>query len=141
MGSLNDMGSRDSSIESDTVRLLAGLQYSFSNWDFDSAVGYSKNEVKSVGFNRLSKTGVSAAFGVPSTPQPPVPVSTTSTYNIDDWTQNSDAVRDSIRINNTRKASSTLRFIDTKASTELLPSSCPAATSAWRSEPSGARKP
>ena len=47
-GSLNDMGSRDAEIESDTVRFLAGLQYSFGNWDFDSAVGYSKNKVDAV---------------------------------------------------------------------------------------------
>jgi len=119
VGSLNDLGSRDAKIESDTGRLLAGLLYSFNNWDFDSAVGYSKNKVNSLSLNRLSLTGVSAAFGVPSTPQPPVPVSTSSTYNLDDFTQNSDAVRDSLRVNNARKASSSLRFIDTKASTEL----------------------
>ena len=101
------------------VRILAGLTYSFGNWDFDSAVGYSKNKVDADFTNRLSKSGTSAAFGVPSTPQPPVPVSTSSTYNLDDFTQNSDAVRDSMRVNNTRKATSTLRFIDTKASTEL----------------------
>ncbi len=119
VGSLNDMGSRNSEITSDTGRILAGLLYSYANWDFDSAVGYSKNKVDSVATNRLSKSGVSAAFGIPSTPQPPVPVATSSTYNLDDWTQNSDAVRDSLRINNKRQATSSLRFIDTKATTEL----------------------
>ncbi|MCE9659976.1 MAG: TonB-dependent receptor [Burkholderiales bacterium] len=118
-GSLNDLGSRDSHITSDTGRLLAGLLYSYANWDFDSAVGYSKNKVESTGTNRLSKSGISAAFGVPSTPQPPVPVATSSTYQLDDFNLNSDAVRDSIRIENTRKATSSLRFIDTKATTEL----------------------
>jgi len=118
-GSLNDLGSRNSTIQSDTGRILAGLLYSVGTWDLDSAVGYSKNKVDSEGTNRLSKTGVSAAFGVPSTPQPPVPVSTSSTYNLDDWTTNSDAVRDSLRVSNDRKATSTLRFIDTKATTEL----------------------
>ena len=118
-GSLNDMGSRDASIQSDTGRFLAGLTYSVSNWDLDSAVGYSKNKVDADFTNRLSKSGTSAAFGIPTTSQPPVPVSTSSTYNLDDFTQNSDAVRDSLRVANSRKATSTLKFIDTKASTEL----------------------
>jgi iron complex outermembrane receptor protein len=119
-GALNDMGSRDAHIQSDTGRFLAGLLYSFSNWDFDSAVGYSKNKVDADFTNRLSKAGVSAAFGVPTSVQPPVPVSTGSTYQLDDWTLNSDAVRDSLRASdNKRKATSTLKFIDTKATTEL----------------------
>ena len=124
-GSLNDLGSRNAAIQSDTGRLVAGLLYSFKNWDFDSAIGYSRNQVDADFFNRLSLTGVSAAFGVPSTPQPPVPVSTTSTYNLDDFTQNTDAVRNSLRVANSRKATSTLRFIDTKASTEIASMSLP----------------
>jgi iron complex outermembrane receptor protein len=113
------MGSRDAHIQSDSGRLLAGLLYSFSNWDFDSAVGYSKNKVDADFTNRLSKSGVSAAFGIPTTPQPPVPTTTSSTYQLDDFTLNSDAVRDSLRVANSRKATSTLKFIDTKATTEL----------------------
>ena len=118
-GALNDMGSRDAHIQSDSGRIVGGLLYSFSNWDFDSAAGYSKNKVDADFTNRISKSGTSAAFGIPTTPQPPVPTSSTSTYNLDDFTQNSDAVRDSLRVANTRKATSTLKFIDTKASTEL----------------------
>ncbi len=140
VGSLNDLGSRDADIKSDTGRLLAGLLYSFNNWDFDSAIGYSKNKVDASFSNRLSLSGVSAAFGVPSTPQPPVPVSTSSTYNLDDFTQNSDAVRDSLRVANTRKATSSLRFIDTKASTEFASMKLPggpvglALGAEWRKE-------
>ena len=118
-GSLNDLGSRNADIQSDTVRLLAGLTYTLGTWDFDSAVGYSRNKVDAEFSNRLSLAGVSAAFGVPTTPQPPVPTSTAATYNLDDFRLNSDAVRDSLRVANSRQATSTLAFIDTKASTEF----------------------
>ena len=67
------MGTRDSDITSDTYRVLAGLKYVLGTWDLESALGWSKNEVESIGYNRLSKAGTSAAFGVPTTPQPPMP--------------------------------------------------------------------
>ena len=118
-GSLNDLGSRNAEITSDTARLLAGLTYTFASWDFDSAVGYSRNKVDQDNLNRISLAGTSAAFGVPSTRQPPVPTSTASSYNLDDFRLNSQALRDSIRADFTRSSTSTLKFIDTKASTEL----------------------
>ncbi len=118
-GVLGDMGSRNTDITSDTLRVLAGLNYSWGKWDFDSAVGFSNNEVESIGLNRITLSGTSAAFGVPTTPQPPIPLSTSATYNLDRFTSNSAAVRDSIRINVPRISESELKFIDTKASTEL----------------------
>ena len=118
-GSLNDLGSRNVEITSDSARLLAGLIYTLGTWDLDSAVGYSRNKVDAANLNRISLAGTSAAFGVPSTRQPPVPTSTASAYNLDDFRVNSQALRDSIRADFTRTSTSTLKFIDTKASTEL----------------------
>lgn len=118
-GVLSDMGTRDTDIQSDTLRLLGGMNYTFGRWDFDSAVGYSKNEVESLNINRITLSGTSAAFGVPSTPQPPVPVSTAPSYNLDRWTANSQAIRDTMLINFPRKSESELTFIDTKGSTEI----------------------
>ncbi len=119
IGVLNDMGTRDNEITSTDLRGLVGLSYTVASWDLDSAIGFSRNKVKTLNTNRLSLAGTSATFGVPTTPQPPVPVSSGSTYNLDQWTLNSDAVRDSIRVDFPRKSTSELSFIDTRASTQF----------------------
>ncbi|MBL8301954.1 MAG: TonB-dependent receptor, partial [Ideonella sp.] len=119
VGVLNDMGTRDNEITSDTVRVLAGLTYSFGTWDFDTGVTFSKNEVDTLNTNRISLNGTSALFGIPTTPQPPVPTSVTSTYNLNNPASNSAAVRDSFRLNFPRQSTSELFAFDTKASTEL----------------------
>ena len=119
VGVLGDLGTRNSDITSDTGRFVGGLLYNFAGWDFDSGVGYSKNEVTSRNLNRISLAGTSAAFNVPTTPQPPVPTSATSQYNLNNFTVNSDAVRNGLRVNFDRKSTSELEFIDTKASTEF----------------------
>ncbi len=119
VGSFQDFGTRNSEIVSDSVRILAGLQYTVRKWDLDSGLGWSRNEVESTGTNRLSLTGVSAAFGVPAGVQPPVPLSTSSSYNIDRFTTNTDAVRNQMRLSPKRSSESELKFIDTKGSTEL----------------------
>jgi iron complex outermembrane receptor protein len=118
-GNLQGLGTRNAEIDSDTYRGLLGLRYGFAGWDLESAVGYSKNEVESTFTNRALKGGVSAAFGIPTTPQPPTPVSTSSTYNLDLPLSNSAAVNGSIVTSLARKAESELKFIDTKATTEL----------------------
>jgi len=119
VGVLADLGTRDTDISSDTYRLLAGVKYSAFGWDFDSAVGWSKNEVVSKNFNGLSKSGVSGVFGVPTSVQPPVPLSTSSQYNLNTPAGNSQAVRDRMRINFDRTSESELKFIDTKGTTEF----------------------
>jgi len=116
-GNLYSLGTRDLEIKSDTFRGLAGAKYGFGAWDFDSAVGFSKNEINQNNINRITLSGTSAAFGVPTTPQPPVPVSTTATCNLD--TQYSSAGCSSMLINFPRKSTSELSFVDTKTSTEL----------------------
>ncbi len=118
-GNLYSLGTRDNEIQSDTFRFLAGLNYSIRSWDFDSAIGYSKNEVESMNLNRISLSGTSAVFGVPTTPQPPVPTSTSATYSLDRPSTNSAAVNERIKVNFPRKSESELKFIDTRASTEF----------------------
>ncbi|MDQ6683869.1 MAG: TonB-dependent receptor, partial [Pseudomonadota bacterium] len=120
VGVLGDLGTRDTTVKSDTGRFVGGLLYSFFGWDFDSAVGYSRNKVTANFFNRLTLAGVSSAFNVPTTPQPPVPTSTSSSYNLNNFTLNSDAARNTLRAAPfSRVSTSELEFIDTKASTEL----------------------
>jgi iron complex outermembrane receptor protein len=117
IGVLQDMGTRDNEITSTDMRGLVGLSYTLGNWDLDSALGFSRNKVETINTNRITLAGTSAAFGVGTGVQPPVPVSSGSTYNLDQWTLNSDAVRDSIRADFPRKSTSELSFIDTRAST------------------------
>ena len=115
LGSLWDAGTRDTDITSDTYRILAGVQYNVAGWDFDSAASYSKNSVESKSINRLSLSGVSAVYGVPTTPQPPVPLSTSSSSNLNNPTTNSAAVREQMRIDVLRKSDSELFYADTRA--------------------------
>ncbi|CAG0954381.1 Colicin I receptor [Burkholderiales bacterium] len=119
VGVLNDMGTRDTEVNSDTYRLLGGLNYSFGSWDFDTGLGWAKNEVESFNFNRLSLVGTSELFGVSTNPQPPVPISTGSTYNLDRWMSNSAASREAMRANFPRQSTSEMTFLDTKANTEM----------------------
>ena len=119
-GVLTQLGTRDTDQTSETWRILAGANYTWRNWDFDSALGWSRNEIDSKSPNRLLLTGTSAAFGVPSTPQPPVPTSTSSQYNLDHPSTNSAAVINSMLATPTRNAVSELNFVDTKASTEIM---------------------
>ena len=118
-GALNDMGTRNSEISSDTFRVLGGLKYSIGAWDGDSAIGFSKNKVRSDVTNRLRIDGVSAAFGITAAAQPPVPTSNSATYNLNNSSLNSAAVRDSIRSNFSRNSESELFFVDTRVSTEF----------------------
>ena len=119
VGVLADMGTRDTEIRSDSVRLLAGLKYSFGAFDGESAVGYSRNQVSSTSLNALTIGGVSSAFGITGAPQPPVPLSTSSTYNLNNFALNTDAVRNSMEANPTRNGTSELAFVDTRMSTEF----------------------
>ena len=118
-GVQQDMGTRDNDITSDSVRVLAGLKYTLGNWDFDSGVTFSKNEVEAMNLNRISLNGTSAVFGVSPNPQPPVPTSVSSSYNLNNPSLNTDAVRNSFRVNFPRNSKSELFAFDTKASTEL----------------------
>lgn len=118
-GVLRDVGTRDTDIESESLRFIGGLKYSLFGWDFDSAIGASENEVTATNVNRLSKAGVSSTFGVGTGPFPPVPLSTSSTYNLDRPSLNTAAARNAITITFPRTATSELQFIDTRATGEI----------------------
>lgn len=118
-GVYSDLGTRDAHITSDTGRFVGGLNYTLAGWDFDSGAGFSRNNVKTQNIHRTTLSGTSAAFNVSTAPQPPVPISTSSTFNLDNTALNSDAVRNSILIDFPRKSSSQLAFVDTKATTEI----------------------
>jgi iron complex outermembrane receptor protein len=124
-GNLWNLGTRDQETVSDTYRVLAGLRYALAGWDLESAVGWSKNEIDQKNLNRQSKSAVSASFGVPTDPTagpppafPPNPISTSSTYNLD-RPSTTQAAGLATLINVNRTAESELKFIDTKATTEL----------------------
>jgi iron complex outermembrane receptor protein len=123
LGSLIDLGTRNNKITSDSVRGLLGGKYMLGTWDLDSGVGFSKNEVESMNFNRLSLAGTSAVFGVPTTPptgNPPVfPTSNSSSYDLNNPANNPASVRNQLLAHFPRKSTSELVFFDTKASTEL----------------------
>ncbi len=119
VGVQTDLGTRDAHITSDTGRFVTGLNYTLAGWDFDSGVGFSRNNVKTENLNRTTLSGTSAAFNVSTAPQPPVPISTSSSYNLDNTALNSQAARDQMLITFPRKSSSQLAFVDTKAATEL----------------------
>ncbi len=119
VGVLGDVGTRNTDIQSDSYRLLAGLKYSFGPFDGESAVGWSRSDTDSTSQNALTIGGVSSAFGVPTSSQPPVPLSTSSTYNLNNFALNSAAVRNSLLTNSTRNAVSELSFVDTRLATEF----------------------
>jgi iron complex outermembrane recepter protein len=117
-GNLWNLGNRDQDTKSDTIRTLAGVKYTFGSWDFESALGWSKNEIDQINYNRQSKAGVSAAFNVPQGPFPPQPVSASSTYNLDRPSTTQAAGLGTL-VNVARTAESELSFIDTRATTEI----------------------
>jgi iron complex outermembrane receptor protein len=124
-GNVRGFGTPGQAIKSDSYRLLGGLRYSSWGWDFEGAVGWSKNEVDQADLHLLSKTATSAAFGVPSDPTagpppafPPNPVSTGSTVNLDQ-PSTTLAASQAMLITLNRTAESELRFIDTKATTAI----------------------
>lgn len=117
-GNLHALGTRDNEITSDTIRGLLGGRYRLFSWDLDSAIGYSENEVENININRMTLAGTSAIFNVPSTPQPPTPLSNASSCNLDAPSTTLAACSASL-VRFPRTSTSKLEFIDTKASTEL----------------------
>ena len=119
VGNEFELGTRDNDIKSDTGRFTLGSTYTLANIDFDSGVGYAKNITTNQNLNRTTLSGTSRVLGVTTAPQPPVPISLASSYNLDNPTANSQAVQDQFLIDFPRKSQSTLKFVDTKATTEI----------------------
>ncbi len=117
-GVLNDLGPRGGDTTSDALRLLAGMKYGIGDWEFDSAVGYSKSEIDTEPRSQLAQ-GTLAAFGLPDARQPPTPTSTSSPYNLDRPSTNSPALRASMFTALPAEAKSDLKFVDTRATTDI----------------------
>ncbi len=117
-GNLHHLGTRANEIVSDTMRLLAGARYRLLDWDLDSAVGASQNEVENTNIRRITLSGTSAIFNVPTTPQPPVPVSNASACNLDAPSTTLAACQGGL-ITFPRIAKSKLQFVDTRATSEI----------------------
>ena len=108
-------GTRNSKIVSDTGRFSTGAEYRILNIDFDSAVGYSRNQVTTSNLNRETVSGTAAALGFTPRLQPPVPIVTSSPLNLD----NPGALPNGLLTDFDRKARASDAFIDTKATTEI----------------------
>ena len=93
-GDLNDIGPRDTDVTSDTYRVLAGSKYTLGGWDFDSAVGWSKNEVEADNINRLSQRRDRRLRRPEHACSRRRRRRTNSQYNLDPPSTNSPAVRD-----------------------------------------------
>ena len=115
---MNDFGTRDTNVKADAYRVVAGVKYSLGTWDLDSAAGWSKSDVKQES-KILFTSGVIAAMGIPTTLQPPTPTVTNSQYNVNTPSVNSPALRASMFGTNDRTSESEMKFIDTKATTEI----------------------
>lgn len=104
-GSFWDLGPRRASIESDALRLLGGLEGSHFGWDWKSGLGYSETKTVNGFQNLISQSGLDAAIAA-------------NTYNFDKPSTNTQAVRDSIRVNGANVGKSTMTAFDVKASRE-----------------------
>lgn len=122
-GVLNDMGTRDNDIRSDSTRVLIGANYTIGTWDLDSGVGFSRTKTTAQNLNRISLTGTANAFGITTDPMlsgfPTAGSNGPILYDLDQWTNNSQAVRDGLRANFGRVSTSDMTFLDTKANTTI----------------------
>jgi iron complex outermembrane recepter protein len=101
----NDVGTRDSKINTDSGRLLLGLKGNISAWDWEAAVVGARSETDQVNFNRVNAAVVQQAIA-------------SGTYNF--ITPASGTVTaNQLRINPRREAESKLTAADFKVSSEL----------------------
>ncbi len=102
-----DLGPRFISTESYTYRLLGGLRGDWQGWDWESALGYSKNETEDTESNRLSKTLLEAELSR-STPDAINPFGGPNANTQEQW--------DRVRISNTNTGTTSLTTYDFRAS-------------------------
>jgi iron complex outermembrane recepter protein len=102
-----DLGPRFATIESDAFRVLGGLEGYHFGWDWKAGLGYSETKTTNGFRNLISQSGLNAAIAANS-------------YNFDKPSTNSQAVRDSIRVNGANVGKSEMTAFDVKASRELF---------------------
>lgn len=102
-----DLGPRFIATDSTTYRLLGGLRGTMSGWDWESAVGYSRNETEDTESNRLSKTLLAAELAK-STPDAINPFGGPNANTQEQW--------DRVRISSTNIGVTSLATADFRAS-------------------------
>ena len=116
-GNLQGLGTRDAEIESDTWRVLGGVRYGLARGTSRAPRLGRRTKLKATSPIGCRRAVVSSTFGVPTTPQPPTPLSSSSLYNLDVPLSNSPPA--GFLINVGRTAESELKLIDTKGTTEF----------------------
>lgn len=105
--SFEDIGPRTSDLTSEYTRVIAGLKGSLGNWDYDTALGYNKNETTQErdGFIRQSVYNRMLAD---------------RSYYFGDRSRNSAAIYAELSPRIAREGESKSTFVDMKTSTELM---------------------
>ncbi|HPF27203.1 MAG TPA: TonB-dependent receptor, partial [Steroidobacteraceae bacterium] len=101
-----EMGPRIIEVGQDLGRVLAGVRGDYRNWNWESAVGYSRATVEDEEFNRISKTLL----------QNSVNLTTPGAFNVFGGPNaNSAAVLEAVRVSSIRAGKSTLLSWDASA--------------------------
>lgn len=117
-----DLGTRDADITSDSYRILGGLKGSYKFIDFDTSVGYSKNDVTAAFSNRVNKSALYKALGLVEAANPllpPIPISSNSSINFNNQ-GSTQAALNAAAANFSRKSTSELFSADFKGSSQLF---------------------
>jgi iron complex outermembrane receptor protein len=103
----SDVGPRKIINTTDATRVVAGLSGTWREWQWESAVGYTRSESEQQDKNNISISGLASVIADGS-------------YNFVNNAANTAAVYDRLRANYSRFGDSTMTFIDGKATTELM---------------------
>jgi iron complex outermembrane recepter protein len=98
-----ELGGRNSDIETDAHRALAGIKGSAGTWDWEASVGTAESETKNINYNRINRFLVTPAF--------------VASYN---FASPDLAQAAALRITPVRVAKSKLKAVDFKTSSELM---------------------
>jgi len=103
---MTEMGNRHSETVTDASRLVVGLEGLAGNWDWNSALFFTRSESEFTEDNNVNLTAFANALAA-------------GTLNPFDPTNNSQAVLDSIRATQKRKGTSDLYGVDAKGTTDI----------------------
>jgi iron complex outermembrane receptor protein len=103
---LFDLGARTKRDSVDFYRALTGIKGTVSGWDYDVAIGRSASKLEETVQNFVNRYEFEKVLADGS-------------YNFADQSQNSEAVRNRLRLSTLRPAESTLSTLDFNASKEL----------------------
>ena len=101
-----DVGTRDTKVNSDSGRLLAGIKGAFGAWDYEVGVGAAQTKSKAYDYNAINANVLNTAIAA-------------GTYNFLNPSAGAITAKD-LRVDMTRASTSELTFVDAKATTELV---------------------